>query len=212
MAHKETFPHQIVRRYVVITFRRKYFLICQLSESVLPPVCQTSWPSPLLVSLFVFVCVFVFFLSFLFVFALNFLTIVFTPSLPDLVALASPEPELPTLHLDLSSDPLEVSNQPLSSTVIHCYPLSSTVIHCELFLCDPLDLDSYPLEVSYFLLVGFPLLASDSQLMWESTYRHIHPRKMFLKNVTSEVTTKSSKNEQRRTYHATLACSYLDWM
>merc|ERR1712032_1014469 len=71
-------------------------------------------------------------------------------SLPDLVALASPEPELPTLHLDLSSDPLEVSNQPLSSTVI---------------LCHPLDLDSYPLEVSYFLLVGFPLLASDSQLM-----------------------------------------------
>ena len=31
-------------------------------------------------------------------------------SLPDLVALASPEPELPTLHLDLSVDPLEVKD------------------------------------------------------------------------------------------------------
>ena len=43
------------------------------------------------------------------VFVFVFLTFV-TCSLPDLVALASPEPELPTLHLDLSScDPLEVT-------------------------------------------------------------------------------------------------------
>jgi len=46
-------------------------------------------------------------------------------SLPDLVALASPEPELPTLHLDLSScDPLE-DNQNIAEPVasIHLDPL-----------------------------------------------------------------------------------------
>jgi len=45
-------------------------------------------------------------------------------SLPDLVALASPEPELPTLHLDLSCDPLE-DNQNIAEPVasIHLDPL-----------------------------------------------------------------------------------------
>jgi len=45
-------------------------------------------------------------------------------SLPDLVALASPEPELPTLHLDLSVDPLE-ENQDIAEPVaaIHLDPL-----------------------------------------------------------------------------------------
>ena len=53
--------------------------------------------------------VFVFIFRHLFVFIFVFITVV-SLSLPDLVALASPEPELPTLHLDLSCDPLEVTN------------------------------------------------------------------------------------------------------
>ena len=57
----------------------------------------------------VFVFIFRHILVFVFVFVFVFLTL-FTLSLPDLVALASPEPELPTLHLDLSCDPLEVTN------------------------------------------------------------------------------------------------------